>query len=113
MSVANIARLQPAALKRQAARMVPGVLIAVVIGISAQFLSDHYGAPAMLMALLLVADALADLSRWALLVAIAAVGMKTSLRRIRDVGGDAILLIVAETLFIAVLILAGVTAFNL
>ena len=55
-----------------------------------------------------VAAQLADLSRWALLVAIAAVGMKTSLRRILDVGGQAIVLIVAETIFIAVFILAGV-----
>ncbi|MEO1317564.1 MAG: YeiH family protein [Pseudomonadota bacterium] len=53
-------------------------------------------------------DILSDLSRWALLVAIAAVGMKTSLRRILEVGGQAIILIVAETVFIAALILAGI-----
>lgn len=56
----------------------------------------------------IVADALADLSRWALLTAIAAVGMKTSLRRMLDVGGEAIALIVAETLFIAGFILLGI-----
>ncbi|MEL6196580.1 MAG: YeiH family protein [Pseudomonadota bacterium] len=55
-----------------------------------------------------VAEGLSDLSRWALLVAIAAVGMKTSLRRILDVGGQAIVLIVAETVFIAGLIVAGI-----
>lgn len=54
-----------------------------------------------------LSDELAALSRWALLTAIAAVGMKTSLRRIRDVGGQAIVLIVAETLFLAAIILAG------
>ena len=54
------------------------------------------------------AEWLGDASRWALLVAIAAVGMKTSLRRILEVGGQAIALIVAETLFIAGFILAGV-----
>ncbi|MEM8992347.1 MAG: putative sulfate exporter family transporter, partial [Pseudomonadota bacterium] len=53
-------------------------------------------------------DLLSDLSRWALLVAIAAVGMKTSLRRILDVGGQAIVLIIAETVFIAALILVGI-----
>jgi uncharacterized integral membrane protein (TIGR00698 family) len=58
---------------------------------------------------LIVADGLADLSRWALLTAIAAVGMKTSLRRILEVGGQAIALIVAETLFIASFILVGVS----
>ncbi|MEO0818891.1 MAG: YeiH family protein [Pseudomonadota bacterium] len=56
----------------------------------------------------MVADGIGSLSRWALLVAIAAVGMKTSLRRIMDVGGPAVVLIVAETVFIAVLILAGI-----
>jgi uncharacterized membrane protein YadS len=49
-----------------------------------------------------------DLSRWALLAGIVAVGMKTSLRRVLDVGGDAVALIVAETLFIGLFILAGI-----
>jgi uncharacterized integral membrane protein (TIGR00698 family) len=53
-----------------------------------------------------------DLSRWALLVAIAAVGMKTSLRTILDVGGQAIVLIVAETTFLAIFILAGLHLLN-
>ncbi len=53
-------------------------------------------------------DAMSGLSRWALLVSIAAVGMKTSLKRILDVGGQAIALIMAETMFIAVLVLLGV-----
>ncbi len=56
----------------------------------------------------LVSEAMASLSRWALLVSIAAVGMKTSLKRILDVGGQAIALIVAETLFIALFVLIGV-----
>ena len=55
-----------------------------------------------------VSDAMAGLSRWALLVSIAAVGMKTSLKRILDVGGQAIILIVAETIFIALFVLVGV-----
>ena len=33
--------------------LVPGFLVSFVIAVAAQFLSDHYGAPAMLMALLL------------------------------------------------------------
>ena len=49
-----------------------------------------------------------DASRWALLIAISAVGMKSSLKRIFDVGGQAITLILAETVFIGVLILAGI-----
>ena len=56
----------------------------------------------------IVTSAISDVSRWALLVAIAAVGMKTSLRRMLDVGGQAIVLIVGETLFIAAFILIGI-----
>ncbi|KUJ85149.1 hypothetical protein AVO45_18035 [Ruegeria marisrubri] len=55
-----------------------------------------------------VSAAMASLSRWALLISIAAVGMKTSLKRILDVGGQAIILIVAETVFIALFVLTGV-----
>lgn len=56
-------------------------------------------------------DILSDMSRWALLISIAAVGMKTSLKTILDVGGQAIILIVAETVFIAGFILYGITHF--
>lgn len=51
---------------------------------------------------------IAGISRWALLISIAAVGMKTSLKRILDVGGQAVILIVAETAFLAVFVLLGV-----
>lgn len=58
-----------------------------------------------------VQDAMTGLSRWALLISIAAVGMKTSLKTIFSVGGQAIVLIVAETIFIAGFILAGIKLF--
>lgn len=51
-------------------------------------------------------------SRWALLIAIAAVGIKTSLGKMLDVGGVAIALIVAETLFLAVFIIGGLNFLN-
>lgn len=50
-----------------------------------------------------VADLAESVSRWALLCAVAAVGMKTSLKDVIDVGGPAIGLLVTETLFIAAL----------
>lgn len=53
-------------------------------------------------------EAMSSLSRWALLISIAAVGMKTSLKRIVEVGGQAIVLIVLETCFIAIFMLIGV-----
>lgn len=49
-----------------------------------------------------------QLSRWALLAAIAAVGIKTSLVRMMEVGGTAIGLVVVETVFLAGFVLAGV-----
>jgi len=55
----------------------------------------------------MVSDGLGNISRWALLIAIAAVGMKTSLRTVLGVGGQAIVLIIGETIFLAVFILAG------
>lgn len=48
---------------------------------------------------------LAHASSWLLLIAIAAVGMKTNLKQVLSVGGPAIVLIVSETLFIGGLIL--------
>lgn len=47
-----------------------------------------------------------ELSRGCLLIAIAALGMKTALQRLAQVGGNAIILVVAETLFIALLAIA-------
>jgi uncharacterized membrane protein YadS len=51
---------------------------------------------------------LKNVSRWCLVTAIAALGMKTSLKAMADVGGRAIALIVAETLFLAILVLVVV-----
>lgn len=59
-----------------------------------------------------VAGVLSEASRWALLISIAAVGMKTSLKRILEVGGQAITLVVAETVFIAGFVLLGITFFH-
>ena len=55
----------------------------------------------------LVADVAADLSRWCLLVAIAAVGIKTSLARMLEVGPTAIALLVLETVFLGAWVLIG------
>jgi uncharacterized membrane protein YadS len=55
-----------------------------------------------------VAEAANATSRWALLAAIAAVGVKTSLPNVLNVGRKAIALLVAETVFLAVLILIAV-----
>lgn len=54
-----------------------------------------------------VRDVLSQASRWMLLIAVAAVGMKTDLKQVLSVGGAAIALIVVETLFIALFSLTG------
>lgn len=53
------------------------------------------------------ATAMGEASKWLLLIAMAAVGMKTSLRTMLDVGHQAIILIVAETVFIGALFAGG------
>lgn len=58
-----------------------------------------------------IADFMSQASRWMLLIAIAAVGMKTNLKRVLAVGGPAIALLITETIFIAGLILAGIYYF--
>ncbi len=50
-----------------------------------------------------------DISRWALLTAIAAVGLKSSLKSVTSLGGFAVTLVVAESLFLAGFVLAGLT----
>ncbi|MFN3503521.1 MAG: putative sulfate exporter family transporter, partial [Allorhizobium sp.] len=53
-----------------------------------------------------VGDWAGIVSRWALLVAIAAVGVKTSLPEVFKIGGRAIGLLVADTVFLAAIVLA-------
>ena len=45
--------LDTAQLKSRARTFGPGLALAVLVAMAAQFLSDHYGAPVMLMAILL------------------------------------------------------------
>jgi len=57
-----------------------------------------------------VQETISDISRWCLVTAIAALGMKTSLRSLFNVGLRPVALIVAETLFIAGLALGLILA---
>ena len=52
-------------------------------------------------------DALTPISHWALVIAIAAVGMRSSLKRMFEVGGQAVVLITAETILLACLVIIG------
>ncbi|HJW24780.1 MAG TPA: YeiH family protein [Rhodocyclaceae bacterium] len=52
-------------------------------------------------------DMLSALSRWCLVAAISAIGVKTSFRDLRELGWQPVLMMVTETLFLALLIGAG------
>jgi uncharacterized integral membrane protein (TIGR00698 family) len=49
-----------------------------------------------------------DISRWCLVAAIGALGMKTSLKSLFEAGWQPVSIIVAETIFLAVLVLAAI-----
>lgn len=55
----------------------------------------------------IVVDACSGLSRWCLVVAIAALGVKTSLQQLASLGWRPVLMLAAETVFLAGLILGG------
>ncbi len=58
-------------------------------------------------------DAAITVSKWALLIAIAAVGLKTSLRSVYQLGPAAIGLVIGQSLFLASFVLAGLALFVL
>jgi len=55
-----------------------------------------------------LADFGSDLSRWCLVAAIAAIGMKTQLRELATVGLKPIVLMLGETVFLAVFVIVAV-----
>jgi uncharacterized integral membrane protein (TIGR00698 family) len=55
-----------------------------------------------------VAQILTEASKWLLVISVAALGMKTSLREMMAVGTTAIALIAAETVFLALLVLGWI-----
>jgi len=55
----------------------------------------------------LATDLLTDASRWCLVTAIAALGIKTSVKALLDVGTTPILMMVAQTIFLAAWVLIG------
>jgi uncharacterized integral membrane protein (TIGR00698 family) len=82
--------------RAKAGRQLPGFLIVFATLV---VLNSSGAIPQPVLAII------KDVSRWCLVAAIAALGMKTSLKALADVGGRAIALIVAETIFLATLVL--------
>jgi uncharacterized integral membrane protein (TIGR00698 family) len=56
-----------------------------------------------------IASVLTEASKWLLVISVAALGMKTSLREMMAVGTTAIALIAAETVFLGLLVLGWIT----
>lgn len=80
----------------------PPLLPGFVIGFMVLAALNSAGAiPAVL------SDLAGSVSRWALLIAIAAVGIKTSLRKMLEVGPAAIVLLVVETVFLGGWVVTG------
>jgi uncharacterized integral membrane protein (TIGR00698 family) len=77
-------------------QILPGFLIVFVVLV---LIASMGAIPAPVLTML------KSSSRWCLVTAIAALGMKTSLKAMVDVGGRAVALIVAETIFLAAFVL--------
>lgn len=58
-------------------------------------------------------DAASAASRWLLVLAIAAAGVKTSFQDLAKLGWQPVVMLVVETMFIAVLVLGGILGFSL
>ena len=88
--------------------MFPGFAVSVLVAVTAQFLSDRYGAPAMLLALLLglalnfladegtrTAPGIGFTARTVLRLGVALLGARISVEMLAALGGPAIALVVA------------------
>lgn len=91
---------------RWARRLAPGIAVAALAAMAAQFLSDHYGAPAMLMAILIglafhflsddprTAEGLAFTSRTILRLGVALLGLRISFQTVASLGPAPLLVVV-------------------
>ena len=99
-----------APLKDRANRLFPGIAIAGLVAIAAQFLNEHYGAPAMLMALLLgmplnflseeqrTGEGIAFAARTLLRVGVALLGVRISVEMVQQLGLPFLLLVILGVL---------------
>lgn len=91
--------------------LFPGLAVSVLVAVTAQFLSDHYGAPAMLLALLLglalnflaeegtrTAPGIEFTARVVLRLGVALLGARISVDMLAKLGGPAIIMIVVSVI---------------
>jgi uncharacterized integral membrane protein (TIGR00698 family) len=93
-------------IREQSSIIFPGLLVALLISIAAQFISDHYGAPAMLMALLFgialnflfqegrCTEGIEFSARTVLRFGIALLGLRISVEKITQLGGTTVMLVI-------------------
>ena len=101
-----------------ARNIAPGLTMAALIAMAAQFLSDHYGAPVMLMAILLgipfhfmtedprMSEGITFASRWLLRFGVALLGLRVSVEMVLAVGWEFLgflVLAVGVTIILSVL----------
>jgi uncharacterized integral membrane protein (TIGR00698 family) len=91
-------------------RLVPGLLVAGIIALASQFVSEHYGAPAMLLALLFgialnflsevdrVGPGIAFAAREVLRLGVALLGLRISFEMVADLGAPIVALVVGALL---------------
>ncbi|RJL19415.1 YeiH family protein, partial [Paracoccus siganidrum] len=98
----------------------PGLAVSVLVAVTAQFLSEHYGAPAMLLALLLglalnflaepgsrTAPGIEFTARSVLRLGVALLGARISVELLAELGGPAIALMVAGVVLTILFALAA------
>jgi uncharacterized integral membrane protein (TIGR00698 family) len=91
-------------------RLLPGFLVAAIIALASQFISEHYGAPAMLLALLFgialnflateerSAPGVAFTARHVLRIGVALLGLRISFDMVADLGLPVVGLVIAAML---------------
>ena len=117
MSDLTTALTDPRRLIDRARLLGPGAALAVIVAMAAQFLSNHYGAPVMLMAILLgipfhflsehetTGPGIAFAAKGLLRIGVALLGLRVSLDMVRQIGWGFVLIIAG---CIAVTILASI-----
>ena len=117
MSALTATLSDPRRIIARAKALAPGTALAIVLAMAAQFLSNHYGAPVMLMAILLgipfhflsehenTGPGITFAAKGLLRIGVALLGLRVSLDMVRQIGWGFVLII---ALCVAVTILASI-----
>ncbi|WP_343502213.1 YeiH family protein [Alloyangia pacifica] len=119
MSALTATLSDPRRIIARAKALAPGTALAIVLAMAAQFLSNHYGAPVMLMAILLgipfhflsehenTGPGITFAAKGLLRIGVALLGLRVSLDMVRQIGWGFVLIIalcVAATILASILL---------